>query len=433
MNGTWVDRYKPALLVAWLVLIATYMHLKVPVLLEVDWSHDDLMNCYRVLTKPWGDIVWDIACFWKPTDLFRPLGELFYKVMWTWFGFDPLPWRLVIGALLMGNAFIVGHLATRLTGSLPVGLAAVALASYHPMWSHLYMNTGTVFEILAFTLVYGGLVWYTEFHDPWGTAVLLILGLNAKESAIVLAPLVVIYEWIWRRRTPWLFCGLAGAICLAFIFGRVYGPSGLTSIGGYVPTYSVGQYLKSFQAFLGPLVLWPAAPILVWLLPLGLRNKLASFAVVLFPVAILPLAFVADRGLEGIYIACAALPLVLSAALLLLKTEPQRLYGAVALFAALAIWLPPIYLPADWNKEALEIRAFRDSLPRSLPPKAQIRMLSEPFSADVPWASTFIARLLYKDPEVVVVSPVNPHTKDKPSDNDFAVFEWKNGALQRIK
>lgn len=89
-----------------------------------------------------------------------------------------------------------------------------------------------------------------------------------------------------------------------------------------------------------------------------------------------------------------------------------------------------------WDKEQREIRAFHESLrAHSMTPPldAQIRFESEPFNQDVPWASTFATRLLYRDPTILVVSPHNEHTKDLPPEKDHAVFGWRNNSLYRIK
>ncbi|MBM3763333.1 MAG: hypothetical protein FJW36_24220 [Acidobacteria bacterium] len=427
------DRIK---LAVWAILVVAYVKYKAPVIWLAEWSHDDLMNAYRAMTTSYAELFKLIAFFWQPTSLFRPLGELFYKVFWDQFGFSPMPWRLACSAFLIGNGFLVGHIAMKLSKSLSVGLLATAIASYHPLWTHLYLNTGTIFEIMACTFVYAGFAYYLEFEEPWGATLLLILGLNAKESAIVLPVLIVLYEWIYNRRTPWLYCGLSAITGLAFIIGRVYGPEGLSSVGGYQPTYNLATYLARFQGYFGPMILAKQASGLWIALLLLLREKMAYFAVAFFPIAILPLAFVPDRGLEGAYIACISLPLALSALLLKLPKENHRLVLAAVCFALLVRYVPSQWGMDGWDKEFVEIRQFRESLQSQIPqmpPKVQIRFVSEPFTADYPWASTFIVRLLYKNTDLLVVSPNNVHTKGNPEAADFASFEWRGDRLYRLR
>jgi len=404
-----------AILAARLLVPILILALKAPLLWQAEWSHDDLMNCYRILDTPWSSILRDIVCFWQPTQLFRPLGEAFYKLFWPLFGFEPLPWRLASGAVLVANAVLLGQLAQRLSNSPMAGLAATAVAAYHPGWTHLYLNTGTIFELLAFSFVFLGLLVHLEFSRPWLTTLILILGLNSKESAIVLPVLVLLYELIWHRRIPWLFCGLATAVSLAFIFGRVLGEGGIARIGDYQPTYSFATYLTSFQSYFGFMVGLPA---LFLLLPLVARNRLAVFAVLVFPIGILPLAFVLARGLEGVYIACASLGLAAAA---VVARWPRAVFGL-----PLLLLLPAQPKTPGWEKDFVEIRQFRQSLEAelgSLPRGSHLRFHNEPFGEEYPWASTFIPRLLYRDTSIRV---------NQPGEAD-AEFEWRVDRLYRIK
>ena len=68
------------------VIVIVYVQTKAPVIWQGDWTHDDLMNCYRAFQSTWKQLWIDIVCFWQPTPLFRPVGELFYKVMFDQLG-----------------------------------------------------------------------------------------------------------------------------------------------------------------------------------------------------------------------------------------------------------------------------------------------------------------------------------------------------------
>lgn len=446
LNAILLTKRSSALVFLWAIVIVLYFNAKAPVSMLADWTHDDLMNCYRAVDTPWQKMLTDVVFFWKPSNLFRPLGELLYKVGFAYSGFNMWPWRLVISGILILNAFLLGHLAMRLSNSLAYSLAVTAVASYHPHWFQLYINSGTVFEILAFTFVFAGLACYVEFHDrKWvliATALLYVLGLNSKESVIVLPVFLVLYDWLWHKRLDWKLCTIFGAISLAFIFGRVYGPNGLSTIGQYQPTYSLATYLSRFQTYFSTLILWRAAPlwaaVAIAFLPLLLcRNRMAAFACLIFPIGILPLAFVPERGLDGVYVACAGLALGLSCVLLLLPKESWRLAGTVALLAALMIWTPARRDLNGIEREFQMIHRFRETLSTAaptLPLGTQIRFLREPFRPEFEsWASVFITRLLYRDFTIDVVAPNNPTTKDWTADRDYAVFDWRDDKVVRIK
>jgi hypothetical protein len=436
------------LLTLWAALIAVYFNYKVKGFWLVTWTHDDLMNAYRAVATPYGQMLREVAIFWKPSPIYRPLGELFYRVIFDGSGWNPLPWRFAIFGLLLANALLLGHVARRLSGSVAAGLAAMALAAFHPHWIYLYLNTGTVFEILAYTFVWGGMALYLEAAEhgqqdkPWLLgllALVYILGLNAKESTITLPAFLFLYEVIVKRRLPWRMAALLGAISLAFIGGRIYGPEGLSSVGQYVPSYQVATYLERFRNFLGHLLLWKDIPIYaalaVAVFPALLRTRQGLFVWSIFPVGILPLAFVAERGLDGVYIACAALPLFVALLIAAVPQENFRLGVAGCVLLGLWLWLPPIN-NHSWDRESKEIENFHSSLialAPTMPRGVQIRFLTEPFNADSEWASTFITRLAYRDPSLLVIAPNNPHTKNISNGKDFAVFEWRSDRLVRIQ
>ncbi len=446
MNVTSPTKHRAGLLLLWAIAIAFYFQYKAPISMRADWTHDDLMNGYRAFETPWAKIFSEIVFFWQPSVLFRPIGELLYKIGFDAFGFQAWPWRSFVSVVLVLNAFILGHVATRMTGSLAYGLAATAIAAFHTNWLHLYLNTGTIFEILSFTFVYAGLACYVEFHNRrWvllPTALLFILGIDSKESAIVLPVLLVLYDLLWHKRIDWKLCVLFGAISLGFIFGRVLGPGGLSSIGQYQPVYSLATYLDRFRNYFGALILWQQVQLWQALLlaaapALLCRNRMSIFASLIFPVAILPLAFVPERGLDGVYVACAGLALAVPCLLLLLPKEPMRLAGAVLLFAALFQWMPARRDFEGADREYDTIRRFHQTLKiaaPTLPRDSQIRFVNEPFQPEFEsWASIFITRLLYRDASIVVVAPNNPHTKDYPVDRDFAVFDWLDNRVVRVR
>jgi hypothetical protein len=432
------------LLGAWSALVAVYFFWKAPITLEADWTHDDLMNCYRAMEYTYARIWHDIAFFWQPTPFFRPLGQLWYKLIFDQWHMAQLPQRVIMSAFLLANAYLLGHLAYRMSKNLACGLAAMALAAFHPHWTHLYLNTGTIYEVLAFFFVYLGLLAHVEFREKlWGIAPVMlcfVLALNAKESGMVLAPLVVLYEVVFFRRIPWLASVLFAASGVAFILGRIYGPEGLSSIGMYKPEYTPAMYFTRFRGYFSELVLWKSAPVWACLalcaLPALTRTTMGVFAAMLFPVAILPLAFVPERGLEGVYIACAALPLGLASFTLLPKKEWQQVLVAAAIWGGAAATFPAQRGRWGWEQEQKDIRAFHEGLQRlapQMPPGVQVRFVKEPFPVDSPWASVFATRLLYRDLTIDVAGENNPHTKNNPTSKDFAVFSWVEGRMVRLK
>lgn len=407
MNVTYANFIWPFLLALWLAFRA-------PTLLQSGWSHDDLMNCYRILDAPWLSILRDMLCFWKPTPLYRPLGEAFYKLLWPMYGFEPLPWRLAILVLLVVNALVLGTIAERLTEQRTAFFAASALMVYHPHWTHLYLNTGTVFEMLAFFMLWSGFALWLRFPTkPYLPLVPLWLGLNAKESTLLLLPLIALYDLIWHRRISWRFQLPALALALPFLAGRLFGPQGLASIGDYQPHYSPAVYWHSLtvygrqwlSGFLG----------LALLAPLRDRSRLSLLALLWFPLAILPLAFIEIRGLDSVYIACAALPLLAA----------RHLW----LCLLLALLQPAQTTAPGWNAESAAIHAFEAQLAQVKPAGQTIVYKTEPFPPEYPWASTFLTRLHFRDTSIPVIGAHSGQV----CPGECLTFEWRDGRLYGSK
>lgn len=432
------------LLGIWSLLVALYFYWKAPITLQADWTHDDLMNCYRAFEHSYGRIWHDIVYFWHPTPFYRPLGQLWYKLIFDQWHMALLPQRVIMSLMLLANAYLLGHLAYRMSKNLACGLATMALAVFHPHWIHLYVNTGTIYEVMAFFFVYLGLLAHVELREKkWGALPVMlcfVLALNSKESGLVLAAFVVLYELIFFRRIPWLVSGLFAVTGVAFIVGRIYGPEGLSSIGMYQPEYSASMYFTRFRGYFSELVMWKSASLWACLMlcavPALTRTKMGVIAAVVFPVGMLPLGFVPERGLEGVYIACAALPLGLASFTLLPKKEWQQVTLATLLWVGAAMVMPAQRGPWGWEQEQKDIRAFHTGLKRlapQMPSGVQIRFVKEPFRPESPWASVFATRLLYRDLSIDVAGEHNPHTKNNPESKDFAVFSWEGGRMVRVK
>src|SRR5690348_14295165 len=66
-----------------------------------DFIPDDMMNLYSAWTLPIGDCLQANLLFF--TNSYRPLGLLFYKLLFELFGLNPFPYRLVCLTLLLIN------------------------------------------------------------------------------------------------------------------------------------------------------------------------------------------------------------------------------------------------------------------------------------------------------------------------------------------
>ncbi len=106
------------------------------------FSNDGLMNMYWSLDHSLAGLLLDNLTFWSGS--YRPLGAIFYHSIYQLAGFHPLAFHLICFALLLTNLYLVHRLAMALSHSREVALLTTLIFAYHPNFSDLYFNGGTI-------------------------------------------------------------------------------------------------------------------------------------------------------------------------------------------------------------------------------------------------------------------------------------------------
>src|SRR5579871_3106314 len=170
---------------------------------------DDLMNLHYYWSRPWSALLKANVFFWS--SYYRPGGGLFYRPIYVWFGFHPLPFHIVSFTLLALDFLLMTAVVWKLSGSRWGTLIAVFLIGVNPSMYFLYFDTGAVYDVLAFTFYWGAFVLYLllrrEDRLPgWGglaaVFALFVLALDSKEIAVSLPAAIGLYEWIWHPPAP---------------------------------------------------------------------------------------------------------------------------------------------------------------------------------------------------------------------------------------
>ena len=401
--------------------------------LQADFSHDDLMNLYKSWYPPIIRHISEIITFFTVSESFRPMGSLFYRLLFEIYGMDALPFRMACYGLLLLNLWLAYCVVRRLANSREVAVMAILLFSYHRGFSTLYVNTGMCFDLLCFCFYMAAFLYYLRHrHANWIQtfiwSILYVLCLNSKELGVTLPAAICIYELLRRKPSRWKNWALgdsriaiAGiAITLLFIFGRVYGGGGLSSLGGYQPVYQAGVYLARAHHFMAEALYNPQ-----WLTPVAAALSFAAlasiaiwsrwlplrFAVAWMPVAILPVAFIPERGFESV--TTAALGLAMAVALIVTETtrriirfkerEAAQFAAAFLLMVSINGKLGQIDYDAHFQEGRLirsvyeQIRAMQPAVP----PDSNILFLKDPFP-EMTWGTSFIVALHTKDLSVHV-------------------------------
>ena len=381
------------------------------------------MNLYGYWSKPFVETVRANLLYFTP--FFRPLGGLIYWGLYSVFGLNPLPFRIFCFALLLLNIFLLYKLAVAITGSKETGLLTALLGSHHAGYADLYFNSGTIYDLLVFFFFTLTMYLYVAKHRAIYVVLAFLCAINAKEMAVTLPVVLLLYELIFNR--PILtFSGLKswfldrvwivfllGLLLLLYIYGKL-GSGNLSGNPAFALNLSVPYYLTNSGHYMDVLLFqplgWTTAKFLalfifsMFALAAVLRSRVLFFCCLFFLLTPLPIIFIAFRGsLYLLYIPMIGLTLFVAAVIVRLR---ELASGSPALTFA-TVFLVLFWVHDRHRPIGNEVPAFRSTFNQlsalHLQPKpgARILMLEDPFDTDE-WAPVFIGRILYNDKDLVV-------------------------------
>ena len=422
--------------------------------MESWFSQDDLLNlsyCWpRSLRELFGGIL-------LANNYSRPVGELFYRALYSTFGFNPAPFNMARLAFCCLNLVVLYTWARRISGSREAGAIALLLGGFHPAAASLYFDTGMIFDVLAFFFYYSAFSVYLggrrngRFPGAVRTlcvVLLYVLALGSKEIAVTFPIALLLFELTigsaaspaptWSVRTWWqrfVTVAITGLITFVLVVRRTSGSEALSNNPAYHPVFSLSAYLRTYAhylsdfGFVSPDVVVPLVP---WILAgcVGVavlaRNRALLWASLFNIFAILPIAFIPPRDgfafavpLAGWVIYLSVLASVLIEAISL-RSPLLRLPSRIAAVGAISLLilrpeaafmrntlLPIIHGDQDLVREAH--KSLRAVLPAKLTGK-RILSLHDPFRN--PYGMLFILRLSYRDDSVTVDTARLPEQQD---------------------
>ncbi|MGB9459101.1 MAG: hypothetical protein WCB12_23865 [Bryobacteraceae bacterium] len=475
-----VDR---CLFAAGAVLLALYFYRLTRASLHVYFTPDDLMNLYRSWIFSAGILLKANLLFFLNSDFGRPMGSLWYRLIFDFAGFHPFWFHASNLAILAANIWLTYVVARRLAGSREIAaLTALAMAyQYHLGW--IYFDTGFIYDVLCYFFLFAALALYLRARGggaelrrwQWvALFVLYICALNSKEMAVMLPAFLGVYELlyhpprVWHRASlyRWLLREgratlLTGAVAVLFVAGRSMGPQSLVTNAAYRPSFTWTQFMLTSRHFLGDvlgmpdwpawevLLLWTALAAIAW----ATRSRVLGFAWLFLMLSPLPIAFILPRGAAQYYVCLFGW--MLFAAVLLVKvasffTRDARLpewwlvrARGAALFVVSMLILYSAYKPLGYgifssaSKEAPENRNTVARLHAAAPAirhGSRLLFLNDPIRPD--WYNLiFIVQLSYNDPSLRVFrvkEMKQPPTGQEIASYDY-VFDYHDGAFFELK
>jgi hypothetical protein len=213
---------------------------------------------------------------------FRPLGAVYYQVVESFAGMNPVIWHSLGLALHLANAAFVFHIAWKLWRDPTAATVATLIFGLHGTRPEAALWTAGNFDLLASACVLGSIV--LALHRHFGKSLALVaIGILFKESAYA-TPLVAFFI-LWPAR-PFrsfrLYLVASLGICAALFAWRwhlFHGPGGYIDPTTGQPavlslhplTAAKGLFLRIWDVLLVP-VNWDAPE--SWWLPFALTASL---------------------------------------------------------------------------------------------------------------------------------------------------------------
>lgn len=467
--------------IATTLILAFFVRFVVPAC-RAHFAPDDMMNIYYYWSRGPLQLIKGLLLF--PSNYYRPMGGLFYALLYARFGLDPLPYHITISVLILLNSYIAYRFASLISASRLVGALTAFLATYHSYLAAMIYWPSFIYDVLCFTFFYLALTYYISIRRNGSllrntqmvvVSILYICALEAKEMAVSLPLILMAYEVLWHapaRRAwnemrTWLFQEglvplITGAITLVYIVGKTSGSGALINNELYHPLFTWHRFAESNVLYLDTLVYsssaqgftvatllltWAALFYIAW----RRRDKHLGFMAFLVIVTPLPIAFLPPRAAGCLYIpligwAVIFSTLFLSLAAVLRKGPLVRRLSLLQLRVALALIAVPLLwninkhadrrsLPGIYAREELTWSFLQQlrSAKLTVKPNSHIVFINDPFS-DSPnarWNAKFITELFYGDHTIrVLPARMVPVTSQQTASADL-VLTWQDGRLMR--
>jgi hypothetical protein len=438
-----------------LLILAIYFAVSAAPGLHAWFTQDDGGNLLN-MHKYWEHSLWDVVgdCLRVVTVAYRPLGGVYYFMLYRLFGFNPEPFRAVALAFMLLNVFLAFGVLRRLSGSTPAALLGAVLMVNHPAVLDLLYSSGTIYEILCF-LFYSLAIWcYFSWREsahragsatlswPRMAGVLVLTGcaLDSKEMAMTLPAALLLIEFIyfplpsWSVRKCFLFAWTQGrgalvmaALVVPAIAIKVLTPNPLSddpryaahSLAGVVSAYRGYQSFLLYRHLRNP-GLTALNLILLWIgmaaLANALRSRAMKFGLAFLIVSLLPVCLIVPRNGYMVYIPLlgwalyigALFQCVCDAVLRRYRLRP-RMGAAVTLSALAAVAMPIAHLNAEqlagpsngYRQDGDDMRRMVERLrkvhPR-LPHGSSLLVVDDPLPDG--YFLLFMAQLAYADPSL---------------------------------
>jgi len=248
---------------------------------------DDMMNLYGAWANFNGQV--------------RPMGALFYRLVFELAGFEPLAFHAVAYAFILINLALLERLFRHLT---PSPAAALFFGCFQGSMWMIYASTGMIYDVLCATFLYAALLVAIERPHWWPLVAALHIGaVSSKELGVSVPALLLLYSFYYRR-VPSATLLATTIISVAFTVQRFFIHGPLSGHAAYTPEFTAGRILENISVYTTILFSHslhfngPSA-ILFWLglfaLAGAIRSRPMAFGLLFFWIAMSPMLVATPR------------------------------------------------------------------------------------------------------------------------------------------
>ena len=368
---------------------------------------DDITNLVVPFMKGFGALVQGSVLFW--TGAIRPLGGMFYLVLYQFAGFHPRPFRYAAIALLVLNLVLLYLVLRRLNPSVWFAIIALTFACFNASMSDMYMSTGTVYDTLGLTFTLLALLCVMRDRPRWILAALCtVAAVDSKEMGAAIPALILAYELIVRQKPRFAAVLSTGVVALVFMVSRMAFKNALTNHPAYQLAITWQRFMETTSVYLNDVAFnsymsgWLAFVILIGALALALllRNRLMLFGWCYYVFALLPMSFATPRAGYAIYIPYAGVAIYF-AAFFTLRPVTRLTTGIAAVFLCLICVLQYSQakrgLPSAGGEGTVKLVGLGvGKLVPNMARGASILLINDPFETDEELPHSTL-RLRYRD------------------------------------
>jgi hypothetical protein len=414
------------------------------------FNADDVANLYFAWLTPWKELARQTVLFWETER--RPIGQAFYKAVFSVSGFDPHLFHYIRIALFVVNIVLLYTLLAKLSSVRAARLLGLLGLVFHSTLWDLYASTGAVYDLLCCTFCLCALLLYVVPRSSGrtlgvaGTMCLVacaLLAYGSKEVGALIGAVIAAYELTFHgvgeiRKTKVLLpVVLVLAVTVGCIAQRVFFPGPIGSTPAYKAVFSEERLTSTVTAYTGLLFdgvfqFSLRGSLLFWALVLGLgvaaRSRLSWFGILVFCCFLGPMLVAPPRATGYVlYVPLVGLSCYLTGLFgALYERTGHYLRLSVSVFGLLAICIVTLHA-AEWRmvvrtgrdpagqREIRELEAQARFLCPHLPPDGKVLLVNPPFGLAI-WQGQYILALKCELPGLSV-----RHVDWNPLERSFRV------------